>query len=223
VDGTHPEPMVADMPPAPADRVARRDWLRLIRSHRVGPVTFRRLMAEYGDAATALAALPAMAEAAGIKGYAPCSPEQAEAEIAAGHKAGARALFLGAADYPAALADLPDAPPILWALGDLSLAGKPMVALVGARNASSLGLRMARALTRGLNDAGFVVVSGLARGIDTAAHTAALECGGGTVAVMAGGVDVVYPAENAGLAQRVAEQGLRLSEQPPGLVLTVTE
>jgi DNA processing protein len=119
------------------------------------------------------------------------------------------------ADYPQALRDLTDAPPVLWALGDLSLLHRPMVALVGARNASSLGLRMARKLAAGLAAAGYVVVSGLARGIDAAAHEAALTAGG-TVAVQAGGVDVIYPPENAALAGEIGRAGLRLSEMPPG-------
>ncbi len=112
--------------------------------------------------------------------------------------------------------DLPDAPPVLWARGDISLLTRPMVALVGARNASSLGLRMARRLAEGLGEAGHVVVSGLARGIDSAAHDAALPTG--TVAVQAGGVDIVYPDENAALAARIAAEGCLVSEQPIGTV-----
>lgn len=214
MDGS-PPPLPAFTPPIA--REERRDWLRLIRSRRVGPVTFWRLMAEYGSAAAALAALPDIASASGVSGYAAASIADAEAEIAAAHDAGARALFFGAADYPSALVDLPDAPPILWAMGDPAHAAKPMVALVGARNASSLGTRMAAKLAEGLTDAGYAVVSGLARGIDAAAHAAALRTGGSTVAVQAGGVDVIYPAENAALAARIAESGLRLSEQHVGL------
>lgn len=193
---------------------ARIDALRLIRSRRVGPVTFHRLVAEHGSAAAALAALPGIAEAAGIDGYAPASVAQARAEIAAARAAGARMLCGGDADYPGALAELPDAPPVLWLRGDAAHLARPMVAMVGARNASSLGLRMARRLAEALGEAGFTVVSGLARGIDAAAHEAALACG--TVAVVAGGVDVVYPPENAGLAARIAAEGCILSEQPPG-------
>jgi DNA processing protein len=117
--------------------------------------------------------------------------------------------------YPEALARIPDAPPILWALGDTSCMARPMVAIVGTRNASALGARMARRLTRELGEAGFVVVSGLARGIDALAHEAALETG--TIAVHAGGLDVLYPAENAGLADQIGKTGLRLSEMPFGL------
>ncbi|MDJ0628617.1 MAG: DNA-processing protein DprA [Rhodobacter sp.] len=190
-------------------------WLRLLRSRRVGPTTFFRLMAEHGGAAAALEALPGVALAAGVSDYTSCPAEAAAAEMKAGRLAGARLVAYGGVDYPAPLMDLPDAPPLLWVLGDTGLLTRPMVALVGARNASSLGTRMARKLAEGLTDKGFVVVSGLARGVDTAAHLAALR--GGTCAVMAGGVDVVYPVENAVLAQEIAENGLRISEQAMGL------
>lgn len=189
--------------------------LRLLRSRRVGPATFFRLLGEHGTAAAALLALPEVARAAGMVGYAPCPEGVALAEMKAARAAGARLLAWGAAEYPAALADLADAPPLLWAIGDPALLARPTVAIVGARNASSLGIRMARKLASGLSEAGFAIVSGLARGIDTAAHEAAL--GGGTIAVMAGGIDVVYPPENAGLAAAIAERGLRLSEQPMGV------
>ncbi len=189
-------------------------WLRLIRSRRVGPATFRRLIEEHGSAPAALATLPAIAAAAGIEGYQICPEGVALAEIRAARKIGARLLCLGQAAYPAALAEIADAPPVLWALGDLTLLQRPMVALVGARNASSLGIRMARKLSAGLAGAGFTVVSGLARGIDAAAHAAALPA---TLAVQAGGVDVAYPPENKDLAAHIAATGLRLSEQPIGL------
>lgn len=193
----------------------RLSWLRLIRSRRVGAATFWRLVEEHGTARAALHALPEIAEAAGVEDYAPCPEAVALAELRAGMAAGARLLCRGESAYPQALAELSDAPPVLWALGDLTVATRPMVALVGARNASSLGLRMARKLAEGLGEAGITVVSGLARGIDAAAHLAALPTG--TVAVMAGGVDVIYPAENGDLAREVAKKGLRLSEQPIGL------
>jgi DNA processing protein len=185
-----------------------------LRSRRVGATTFHRLMAEHGSADAALAALPEVARAAGVKDYSPCSREQAEAELERGRRAGARPIAFGAPDYPPLLALIPDAPPILWVMGREELLRRPMVALVGARNASSLGARMARRLATGLGEVGIVVVSGLARGIDAAAHLAALEAG--TVAVMPGGVDVIYPTENATLAQEIAERGLRISERPPG-------
>ncbi len=199
-------------PPAEVDRLA---WLRLIRSRRVGAVTFHRLIAEHGSAEAALAALPDIAKAAGVESYAICPIEVVRHEIAQARLCGARMLCFGDADYPAALRDLPDAPPILWAQGDVSLLARPMVAMVGARNASSLGLRMARRLAETLGEAGFVVVSGLARGIDAEAHAAALARG--TVAVQAGGVDVIYPEENASLAADIAAKGCRISEQPMGM------
>jgi DNA processing protein len=188
--------------------------LRLIRSRRVGPATYFRLIAEYGTAAAALEALPEVARAAGVAGYAVCPEAVALAEIRAARRAGARLLCCGRPDYPAALAEIGDAPPVLWARGDASLLTRPMVALVGARNASSLGLRMARKLAEALGAAGQVVVSGLARGIDAAAHSAALETG--TLAVLAGGVDVIYPPENADLMAEIARRGLCVSEQPMG-------
>lgn len=189
-------------------------WLRLIRSRRVGAVTFHRLVAEQGGVEAALAALPGIARAAGVENYAACPPEVIRREMAEGRLAGARLLLHGQPGYPAALMDLPDAPPILWARGDVALLARPMVALVGARNASSLGLRMARRLAEGLGAAGHVVVSGLARGIDAETHRAAIATG--TVAVMAGGVDVTYPEENAALAAEMAERGCLISEQPMG-------
>ncbi|GGE16244.1 DNA processing protein [Gemmobacter megaterium] len=193
----------------------RLSWLRLIRSRRVGPTTFHRLMAEHGSALAALDALPGIARAAGITGYEICPEGVARAELAAARKARMRMLCHGAPDYPPDLADLPDAPPVLWLRGDPGRLFRPMVALVGARNASSLGQRMAARLAQGLGAAGLTVVSGLARGIDAAAHQAAL--GSGTIAVLAGGADVIYPAENAALADRIAAEGAIVSEQPPGL------
>lgn len=189
-------------------------WLRLIRSRRVGAVTFHRLMAEHGGVAAALAALPAVASAAGVENYAACPVEVARHEMATGRLAGAQLLLWAQPGYPAALMDLPDAPPVLWAKGRLDLLARPMVALVGARNASSLGQRMARRLAEGLGAAGQVVVSGLARGIDAEAHRASLATG--TVAVQAGGIDVAYPEENAALMAEIAVNGCLLSEQPPG-------
>ncbi len=189
--------------------------LQLIRSRRVGPVTWHRLIAEHGGVEGALAALPGIAAAAGVSDYEVCPMGVVRAEMAAGRKAGAVMLVHGAPDYPAALMDLADAPPVLWVQGDVTLLHRPSVALVGARNASSLGLRMARKLAEGLGQGGQVVVSGLARGIDAEAHRAALATG--TVAVQAGGVDVIYPAENATLAAEILERGCRVSEMPPGM------
>ena len=189
--------------------------LRLIRSRRVGPVTWHKLVADHGSATAALAALPGIASAAGVDSYSVCPVEVARHEIAQARVAGARMLCFGDADYPLALLDLPDAPPVLWVQGDMALLNRPAIAMVGARNASSLGLRMARRLAETLAEAGFVVVSGLARGIDAEAHEAALATG--TIAVQAGGVDVIYPTENAALAGKIAVQGCRISEQPMGM------
>lgn len=189
--------------------------LRLIRSRRVGPTTFHRLIAEYGSVGAALEALPGIAAAAGESDYKPFPEGVARAELAAGRRAGARLLHCGAPEYPALLAQTADAPPLLWALGDVTLAARPCVALVGARNASSLGARMARRLAEDLGRAGFVVVSGLARGIDAEAHRAALPTG--TIAAQAGGIEVIYPPENTELAAAIATRGLRLSEHPPGM------
>ncbi len=206
---THPP-----LPPTTEDD--RFSWLRLLRSRRVGIATFYRLLAEHGTAQNALAALPNVARAAGVENYSICPEAVVQAEMRNGAQAGARLVFHGTPDYPQSLTDLSDAPPLLWAIGDLSLMNRPMVALVGARNASSLGTRMARALARELGQAGYIVVSGLARGVDAAAHTAALDTG--TIAVQAGGVDIMYPAENTDLAMQIAQKGLRVSEQPVGLV-----
>ena len=205
---THPP-----LPPTQeAERFAR---LRLLRSRRVGVATYKRLLTEHGTAQNALAALPEVARAAGVSGYQICPEGVIGAELKAARQAQAKLVMQGDPDYPTLLNDLDDAPPFLWVLGDLALLQRPMISIVGARNASSLGTRMAKALARDLGQAGFVVVSGLARGVDAAAHLAALDTG--TIAVQAGGVDVIYPAENTELAQKIGAQGLRLSEQPMGL------
>uniref|UniRef100_UPI0035184825 DNA-processing protein DprA n=1 Tax=Pseudooceanicola sp. TaxID=1914328 RepID=UPI0035184825 len=175
------------LPPTTEDD--RFSWLRLLRSRRVGVSTFHRLLGEYGSAQNALAALPDVARAAGVDGYEICPAGVIQAELKAAKAANARLLCLGGPGYPPELAEIADAPPLLWLQGGGDLLVRPAVALVGARNASSLGTRMARALARELGEAGYIVVSGLARGVDTAAHLAALETG--TVAVMAGGVDMV--------------------------------
>lgn len=195
------------------------DILRLIRSRRVGPATFHRLIAEHGSACAALSALPAIAKAAGVADYAICPPAVIKAELAAGRRAGARLVVWGGPDYPKVLSDIPDAPPALWLLGNADLLEMPQIGIVGARNASSLGLRMAAMIAEGLGQAGLGVTAGLARGIDTAAHKAALSTG--TIAVMAGGIDRIYPAENTALAGLIAQSGLLVSEQPPGTQPTV--
>ena len=181
----------------------------------MGPATFHRLIAEHGSATAALQALPDIAAAAGIDSYAACPEGVAQAELAAGRRAGARLIRHDSPDYPALLREIPDAPPILWVRGNLGALRRPMIGVIGARNASSLGLRMARGLSQGLAAAGVTVAAGLARGVDTAAHEATCETG--TVAVMAGGIDVIYPAENRALADRILASGCLVTEQPPGL------
>jgi DNA processing protein len=210
---THPSSTHPPLPPTSEDDQFA--CLRLLRSRRVGIATYKRLLIEHGTAQNALAALPEVARAAGVSQYEVCPEGVIHAELKSARLAGARLVAQGSADYPDILNDLGDAPPFLWVIGDLGLLKKPMVAMVGARNASSLGTRMVRALARDLGSAGYVVVSGLARGIDAAAHIAALDTG--TVAVQAGGVDTIYPAENAELATNIAAKGARVSEQPMGL------
>lgn len=190
------------------------DVLRLIRSRRVGPATFYRLLAEHGDAASALLALPQIAAQAGMTDYHVCPEAIATAELAAGRKAGARLIRFDSPDYPASLRQIDGAPPVLWLRGNAAFLSRAPIAVIGARNASSLGLRMARGMSAALGEAGQTIIAGLALGIDTAAHNAALPTG--TVAVMAGGIDVIYPAENVVLAAQIAEKGALISEQPPG-------
>ena len=204
-------PQVGSPPEDAVDRV------RLLRSRRVGPATWRRLMDEHGCAAAAIRVLPDLARNAGLGDYAPCPVPVAERELRDGAKAGAFPVFLDDPGYPAALASLPDAPPLLWVRGDASALCSPSVAMVGARAASSLGERLARRMSIDLAERGVCVVSGLARGIDAAAHSGALEAGGRTVAVLAGGIDTIYPSEHEELAARIASEGGALvSETPVG-------
>jgi DNA processing protein len=193
----------------------RRDWLRLARTENVGPVTFQGLIARFGDPAEALAALPELARRGGRAGglKIPSSAE-AEAELAAGEALGARLLCAGEPGFPAALAALDPPPPVIWARGRAELLAGRSVAVVGARVASAAGQRFARGLAADLGQAGCVVVSGMARGIDGAAHEGALATG--TVAVLAGGVDDVYPPEHRDLYARIVEAGCVVSEREPG-------
>ncbi|MGY6696879.1 MAG: DNA-processing protein DprA [Roseinatronobacter sp.] len=209
--------MFSSHPPftPPTTEEDRLSWLRLIRSARVGPATFHRLIVEHGSAQGALGALPEIARSAGVADYQPCTTEAAEREIDLARAKGARMLCYGTEAYPDTLASISDPPPVLWCMGQRAPILRPMVALVGARNASSLGTRTARSLAEGLGQAGYTIVSGLARGIDAAAHQASLKTG--TIAVMGGGVDVIYPAENAVLAAAISDQGLRVSEQAMSL------
>jgi len=197
---------------SPAERLA---WLRLARAETVGPVAFRHLIQRYGSAARALAALPALA-ARGGSGRAPRIPSEADAlaELEAGEALDARLLCACEAEFPERLTALDPPPPVVWARGRAELLAPPSVAIVGARIASAAGQAFARALARDLGDAGFVVVSGMARGIDGAAHEGALKTG--TIAVLAGGVDDIYPPEHLNLYERLIQQGCVISEMPIG-------
>lgn len=199
----------------PLSREETLDWLRLIRSENVGPITFFQLVRRFGSAAAALAALPDLAKRGGRRRPVQICPKvAAERELARFDELGVELLACGTPGYPEALAAIDDAPPLLAVMGHARLLQRPAVALVGARNASANGRSLARRLASELAADGFLVVSGLARGIDAAAHTGALD--GGTAAAMAGGIDVVYPPENQPLYEEVAARGLLLSEMPPG-------
>lgn len=193
----------------------RLDWLRLIRSENVGPRTFRTLINHCGGARAALAALPDLARRGGASGPARiCPREDAEREIEAARKLGAVFVALGEPEYPARLHGIYDAPPLIAVRGKIGALALPLVAVVGARNASAAGVKFAERLTRDLGTAGFGIVSGLARGIDAAAHRASLASG--TVAVLAGGHDRIYPPEHAGLLEEILAEGAAISEMPFG-------
>ena len=195
----------------------RIDWLRLIRSDNVGPHTFRSLVNHFGSAKTALERLPDLARRGGAaRPGRICSEEDARAELAASKRHGVSLLAPGEAGYPPRLATLDDAPPLLGVRGAQDVLMRPMIAIVGSRNASGAGLKFAATLARELSEAGFVIVSGLARGIDQAAHRASLD--GGTVAVLAGGHDKVYPPEHEDLLAAMLENGGAISEMPLGHV-----
>lgn len=196
-------------------RDERIDWLRLIRTRNIGPRLFIDLVARFGSASAALDSLPELARRGGSRRkFTIPSIESATAELAAVENMGARAIALHDADYPDTLAAIADPPPLLFVRGGADILSKPTIAVVGARNASAHGRRFAEEIAGQLGEAGFIVVSGLARGIDAAAHTGALERG--TVAAIAGGLDVVYPPEHEELQHRIAETGAVVSEQPPG-------
>jgi DNA processing protein len=195
----------------------RIDRLRLIRSDNVGPRTFRSLLRHCGSARAALERLPELARRGGSsKSQRIPSEADARAELEASAKLGVRLVAPGENGYPARLAELDDAPPLLGVRGVVETLMRPMIAIVGSRNASAAGLKFAQVLARDLADAGFVVTSGLARGIDQAAHRASIE--GGTVAVLAGGHDRIYPPEHVDLLQSLLASGAAISEMPPGYV-----
>ena len=188
-------------------------WLRLIRSDNVGTVTFRDLIAHFGSACAALDALPDMA-ARGGRSIRICRVEDAERELAAAAKIGARMIASVEPTYPPWLRAVDAAPPLVTVRGSDACLARPAIAIVGSRNSSIAGRKFAIQLAAGLGQAGFVVVSGLARGIDSAAHSAALDTG--TIAVFAGGLDRPYPPENIPLAESIVERGAHLSEMPMG-------
>ena len=193
----------------------RLDWLRLIRSENVGPITFYRLLDHFGSVADALAGVPELSKRGGRKrAVKVCPKATVTAELEALDKIGARLVAQCEPDYPPLLAQIEDAPPLISVLGHPHLLRKAAVGMVGARNASLNGRQLAQKMAADLGAGGLLVVSGMARGIDTAAHEGALETG--TIAVLAGGVDVIYPKENAGLYERLVEGAAVVSEIVPG-------
>ena len=192
-------------------------WLRLWRSENVGPITFRQLLHRFGSGKAALAGLPELARRGGReRPLSICPLAAAEREIADLWRLGGRFIAISEPSYPAALAEIDDAPPLLSLLGDERLLERRAIAVVGSRNASANGRLLAKSLARDLGQRGWVVVSGLARGIDSAAHAGALETG--TVAVLAGGIDRPYPPESERLYHEVARRGLLVSEMPFGRI-----
>lgn len=203
--------------PATALRLTDRqrlDWLRLARSENVGPRTFRELINLYGSAAAALEALPDLSRRGGARSIRIATLAEVEREMARAAALGVRFVALGERDYPDRLRRIASAPPLVALRGEAACLTRPMIGLVGSRNASIAGIKMAAILARGLGEAGFTTVSGLARGIDTAAHEASIATG--TVAVLAGGHDCIYPAENEPLLVRLLASGVALSEMPMG-------
>ena len=190
------------------------DRLRLIRSPNIGPVSYRQLIDRFGDATAALEALPDLVMRGGGKKSVLADRRLVEAEMAAVLVARGRYIFLGDPDYPELLNHLDNAPPAIIVRGNVGLLEKNPVALVGARNASAGACRFARTLAYELGQGGFAVVSGLARGIDTAAHVGSIDSG--TIAVIAGGIEIAYPPENRELQDAIAERGLLIAEMPPG-------
>jgi DNA processing protein len=193
----------------------RFDWLRLLRCENIGPRTFQVLLRRHGSAGAALAALPALI-ASGKAGrpIRIATVEETEREIEAAQRLGARFTGIGEPDYPALLRATASAPPLIAVRGNLSSLRRSKIAIVGARNASAAGLAFTSQLARGIARAGHVIVSGLARGIDARAHQAAIETG--TIAVLAGGLGNIYPAEHEALLERLLEQGAAISEMPFG-------
>jgi len=196
----------------------RADWLQLSRVQNVGPVAFRDLMKRFGSARAALDGLP---EIVTRKTLTVPSRDSIEAEIDALREMGGQVIAACEDDFPAPLFHIDPPPPVISVLGDITMLSRPSVAIVGSRNASALGRKFANHLARGLGEAGQVVVSGLALGIDAAAHLGAMETG--TVAVLGGGVDHVYPRQNAEIYEAIAERGALVSESPLGYRATARD
>jgi DNA processing protein len=194
----------------------RLNWLRLIRTSNVGPATFRDLINRFGSAEKSLEMLPELVRSSGTqRKFRIPSLEETEKEIDFANRNGARFLCMGEPDYPAALKRIEYAPPILAVKGDTSALNRPAIAIVGARNASLAGIKMAQKLAQQLGQEGYAIVSGLARGIDTAAHKGSLKTG--TIGVLAGGLDRPYPPENIPLCGEItANAGVVISEMPFG-------
>lgn len=203
----------ASLPAAELDHAGRLACLRLVRSDNVGAVTFRELINHFGSAPAALAALPELSRRGG-RTVRLCPEGDAEAELEAAYRLGAVPVFNIERSFPAALGAIASPPPMIYLKGKAELLARPAMAIVGSRQASAAGIKMARTFAAELGTAGLTVVSGLARGVDGAAHEASLKTG--TVAVLAGGLDVVYPPEHDKLQQRIGEQGCLVTEQPPG-------
>jgi DNA processing protein len=198
----------------PLSPTERHDWLRLSRAENVGPSTFRQLLRRFGSARAALDALPDIAKRSSGRVIRLPTPASIDDEIARTEKIGARIIAWCEDDYPEALAAIEDAPPLITVRGNIKIAHKRGIGIVGARNASLNGRKLAEILARDLGAQEITIVSGLARGIDTAAHLASLSTG--TVAVVAGGADVIYPEENRVLYDKIANQGCIISDQPLG-------
>lgn len=200
-----------------AEHLAR---IRLLRSERIGPISFAQLMTRFGTALAAIDALPDLVQRAGGRAIRIASMAQINAEVARVGAAGARYLFADDVHYPALLGHIDNAPPVMTIRGELALLDRPAIAMVGARNASAAACRFARQIAGELTEAGYLVVSGLARGIDTAAHEGAMRIAGnglaGTVGVIASGIDISYPPENRSLQTEMGERALVIAEQPPG-------
>ncbi|MDA7946255.1 MAG: DNA-processing protein DprA [Hyphomicrobiaceae bacterium] len=192
----------------------RLNWLRLIRSDNVGPVTFHDLLNHFGNASDAIDALPDLSSRGGRRRFSVYPAEKAQSELEEATRWGASLAAHGEPAYPSRLARIDAPPPLIYVKGETGLLAKPIVAIVGARNASAIGQKFTRTIARDLGAQGFVIASGLARGIDTAAHIAALDAG--TVSVLAGGINSIYPPENEELHQKIGTQGVLVSEMPFG-------